>query len=824
MNHFPQKRSWAEAIALISLTAASLLAFFGLKQYWLFPDDARSIKPQIESIADSLIAAHGLHRDSVTLMMRPVDDDDLSEGVVDSIGAFAAREYFKKEKTPYTLIEGVLTKSTGSGNFNINLGGSSRRNADAGGSNTLMRYMVGRTGEMVSFKKNETVEFDRGDTAAILDELLKKLPREKYELLKNAQWMPANDAVGIAFTTTTREVQYHTEQIRLQATPLNTNTQNLWQLGWEKLYVPRSEATASGRGPTLGIVVGVLIAIVIIGYIGVFVVQLRKRAVSIAFTLLISAGVALYFFASVFTIMPGLPWIALVLFFIGYFVFIGFLLAGMPTAGIVSLSQEMFPEKFYTTRRFKNQPWKSYFTGRSVLWGIATGIFSFSIMPALFLFLKSIGSDSSLQNTIFNSAWDLLLLNPLLIVLSAFLFIPLINNISVLVGPTITKRIPFLKKLPVLAPLLISAIAGAVISSMQGSADVFVLLTGALGGIIGFLVFYYVDFLALVVSGIVSTMLYFMPAIPVIPWIATLFIATLTIITGFGLMGFFQTPEQVDTEDYIPDFLKTLEDEKRMREELVAAKVVQSRLLPTKMPSYPALDVAAICIPAFEVGGDYYDFFHLDERHLGILIGDVSGKGMSAAFYITLAKGVIVSQVRMALSPADVLSRVNKLLYETMERGKFISLVYGVLDTETMEFTYAQAGHNPLVIRYAETNSAAMLHARGLALGLDSGAVFDKVTKNSSITLKPGDALVMYTDGVTEAMNTSGEEYSEERFCSVISKADGTSINIMDEIVTDVKSFIGKAKQHDDITIVVMKCDKAHKQALKAVAVKELNV
>lgn len=824
MNQFPQKRSWLEAVALVSLTVASLLAVFALQPYWLFPEDARSLEPEIRHLADSLSRAHNLHADSVSLVIGPVEDDELTEGVVDTIGTFKAREYFKRGKLPTSLFEVVISRASAGGNFNISMGTGSRRNSAGGGSGTLMRFLVGRNGEMVSFKKNDTLLLDRADTTAVLNELLKRIPQDKGGLLKNAQWTPEKDFPGLAFTTNTGDAQYHSEKMRIHALQLNTNVQNLWQLGWEKLYIPKAKPTGNSNSGNLGIIVGVLIALVLISYIGVFVMQLRKRAVSIALCLGVALGVALYFFASVYTIMPGMPAVGLIILFLAYFVFVGFLLSGMPAAGIVSLTQEMFPEKFYTLSRFKSRPWKSYFTGRSILWGIAVGVFSFAIMPALFMFLHRIGRDSSLQNTVFNSAWDLLLLNPLLIVLSAFFFIPLINNIAVLVGPTITKRIGFLKRFPLIAPLLLSVVAGAVISSMQGSVDSFVLLTGALSGMVSFLLFYYVDFLALIIAGFVSTALYFIPAVSSVPLIATFFISAIVIITGLGIIGFLKTPEQVDAEDYTPDFLKTLEDEKRMREELVAAKVVQSRLLPAKMPVYPALDVAAICIPAFEVGGDYYDFFNLDERHLGILIGDVSGKGMSAAFYITLAKGVIVSQVRMALSPADVLSRVNKLLYETMERGKFISLVYGVLDTETMEFTYAQAGHNPLIIRYAETKTAAMLHARGLALGLDSGAVFDKVTKNSTVTLQPGDALVMYTDGVTEAVNTSGAEYGEEKFCTAIAKAEGTSIEIMDEIVADVKTFIGKAKQHDDITIVIMKCDKDHKPVLKAGALKELGV
>jgi sigma-B regulation protein RsbU (phosphoserine phosphatase) len=203
-------------------------------------------------------------------------------------------------------------------------------------------------------------------------------------------------------------------------------------------------------------------------------------------------------------------------------------------------------------------------------------------------------------------------------------------------------------------------------------------------------------------------------------------------------------------------------------------------------------------------GGDYYDFFPLDDTHLGILIGDVSGKGMSAAFYITLAKGVILSQIQQSLSPADVLCKVNKLLYDTMERGKFISLIYGVFNTATMEFTYAQAGHNPILHRKSDS-STEMLPARGLALGLDSGHVFNHATTNHSVHLDAGDSLILYTDGVTEAVNLSGEEFDIKGLLHSAGKNSADSLALLQAIITDVQTFIGKAKQHDDITLVVIK-------------------
>ena len=317
-------------------------------------------------------------------------------------------------------------------------------------------------------------------------------------------------------------------------------------------------------------------------------------------------------------------------------------------------------------------------------------------------------------------------------------------------------------------------------------------------------VFFYADILAMGVIGVLNGNMFFYPLANGFPKIQVLFLFIASAILGLGAIGYFNAPEKVHEEDYKPEYLYRLEEEKRLRDELTAAQLVQRRLLPAKMPTYPMLDVAATCIPAFEVGGDYYDFFPLDDTHLGILIGDVSGKGMSAAFYITLAKGVIVSQIQQSLSPADILCKVNKLLYETMERGKFISLIYGVLNTATMEFTYSQAGHNPILIRKNNGTTEA-LEGKGLALGLNNGQVFNQVTSNYSIRLEPGDALILYTDGVTEAVNLSGEEFDMKGLLTSVKRPEVDALSLLQGIITDVQKFIGKAKQHDDITIVVIK-------------------
>lgn len=263
---------------------------------------------------------------------------------------------------------------------------------------------------------------------------------------------------------------------------------------------------------------------------------------------------------------------------------------------------------------------------------------------------------------------------------------------------------------------------------------------------------------------------------------------------------------EIDTRALQPDYLDRLAEKERMKRELEIARQVQLSFLPRQLPKLPGLDIAALCIPANEVGGDYYDFVKLSDHHLGVLIGDVSGKGVSAAFYMTLTKGIIKSSVQENLSPAQVLIRANQLFYDNVERGIFVSLIYGVFDLEKRLFTSARAGHNPILLRRRQQPHATFVSPGGLALGLERGEIFARNIHEQTTVLNDGDVFVFYTDGFTEAMNGRHEEFGESRLLAVLSNGiDTSSQDTINNLRQAVQIFAGEAPQHDDMTMVVVR-------------------
>jgi serine phosphatase RsbU (regulator of sigma subunit) len=262
----------------------------------------------------------------------------------------------------------------------------------------------------------------------------------------------------------------------------------------------------------------------------------------------------------------------------------------------------------------------------------------------------------------------------------------------------------------------------------------------------------------------------------------------------------------VDFDSIAPAFARFISERQRLRQELVIARQVQMSFLPKANPRGYDLDIASRCSPALEVGGDYFDFIEMDKNRLGVAVGDVSGKGTQAAFFMTLTKGFLRALTNVSHSPADVLSQVNKLFYENVERGVFISLVYGVFDLEKRSLTVARAGHNPLIVCKTHLKKAETVSPLGLGLGLDKGDKFEKTIQEEKIAFRPGDLFVFYTDGFPEAMNKTKEQFGEERLLQTVEKlSDKPAKEILEGIFFEMKSFAGKAPQHDDMTIVVVK-------------------
>ncbi len=260
------------------------------------------------------------------------------------------------------------------------------------------------------------------------------------------------------------------------------------------------------------------------------------------------------------------------------------------------------------------------------------------------------------------------------------------------------------------------------------------------------------------------------------------------------------------TPETMPAHIQRISDRERMAKELEIARRVQMSLLPKVNPVTPGYDISGICIPALEVGGDYYDFVNLGGKRIGIAIGDVSGKGVPAAIYMTLTKGILQSHAEDNISPKTVLSKVNNLMYRTIDRNSFVSMFYAVLDPVERRIRFARAGQCPVIVAHRTGTHGSFLTPKGMALGLEPGRVFDSVLEEQELQLNSGEVLLFYTDGFTEAMTETGDEFGEERLVASLDKHRSKSASdIIKGIVEDVQSFTKGKPQHDDMTMVVVK-------------------
>ena len=202
--------------------------------------------------------------------------------------------------------------------------------------------------------------------------------------------------------------------------------------------------------------------------------------------------------------------------------------------------------------------------------------------------------------------------------------------------------------------------------------------------------------------------------------------------------------------------------------------------------------------PAKEVGGDFYDFFIVDEDHFAVVVGDVSGKGVPAALFMVIAKTLLKNEIMQGKSPAEVFAIVNNQLCEGNDAGLFVTCWAGLLTLSTGELVFANAGHTAPVIKHDGTAEFLVSKPNLMLAGMEGMSY-----KDYSITLKAGDRLFVYTDGITEAMNAQNELYGEERLLKALSKSSGlSSKEILSEVRKDIDRFVGDAPQFDDITML----------------------
>ena len=241
----------------------------------------------------------------------------------------------------------------------------------------------------------------------------------------------------------------------------------------------------------------------------------------------------------------------------------------------------------------------------------------------------------------------------------------------------------------------------------------------------------------------------------------------------------------------------------RLNRELEIAREVQEHLFPQRLPSVPGLDYCGRCRPAREVGGDYYDFLELPEGRLGIAIGDVSGKGIGAALMMASLEASLRGQASVGLDLAELVKRVNRLVYEASSASRYATFFYGEYDSRSRQLSYVNAGHTPPVIL---RQSAAACRVFRLEIGGPVIGLLRQCYQQGSFPLEPGDLVVLFTDGVSESMNARDEEWGEDRLIELAKSCHGQSaFEAMTRILAAAEAFAAGASQHDDMTLVVLR-------------------
>ncbi len=249
---------------------------------------------------------------------------------------------------------------------------------------------------------------------------------------------------------------------------------------------------------------------------------------------------------------------------------------------------------------------------------------------------------------------------------------------------------------------------------------------------------------------------------------------------------------------------------KALEHELSIASEIQSNLLPKRIPRLPGYDIGAFYRPSKEVGGDYYDFIQIDQEHIGIVVADVSGKGIPGSMVMTMARTLLRTEAERSLSTAATLVQTNRILARDIRRGMFVTAMYMILDARNRTLLVSSAGHNPLIVVRTDPKTHKkvneLVNPGGIALGFDKGPVFERTIKEQLVTLCPGDRICAYTDGVVESMSPQDEEFGDDKFYDMcVALSEKTSNEFITVVVDALDQHQSTGPQHDDITLVTVR-------------------
>jgi len=250
---------------------------------------------------------------------------------------------------------------------------------------------------------------------------------------------------------------------------------------------------------------------------------------------------------------------------------------------------------------------------------------------------------------------------------------------------------------------------------------------------------------------------------------------------------------------------KEAAEKRQLENELRLASEIQRILVPEENPEFKGYTICGINTPARYVSGDYFDFIALDPYHLGVVIADVSGKGIAASLITAMCRSVLRLASENSLSPSQSLAKLNRLLFPDIREDMFISLAYLILDSDSGRVTIARAGHDAPLLYKAANGSLETVQSAGIALGIDPGDVFERVTKDHVFHMEQGDILLLYTDGVNEAINEDGEDYGLDRLREFFtSHAKQGARQFISLLQKDLRRFSGEQPQSDDITLIAI--------------------
>ncbi len=247
-------------------------------------------------------------------------------------------------------------------------------------------------------------------------------------------------------------------------------------------------------------------------------------------------------------------------------------------------------------------------------------------------------------------------------------------------------------------------------------------------------------------------------------------------------------------------------EKERIARELEIAREIQANILPRSYPVRPGFEFSGSYRSAREVGGDYYDFIEYDDNRIGFLVADVSGKSLPGMLVMLLTRDIVKRIARNNIEPDKLLAEVNREILTNIKKGMFVTMFLGILDIPTGKFSFASAGHNPLIKISGATGQAELFKTKGYPLGMMPPEPFDSRIELGVIDLAPGDWLVQYTDGINEAPGKNGEEFGMDRLMDAVVRARAdTPAEFTDRIMRKHTEFVGDTEQFDDITLLAMK-------------------